>query len=139
MKNKSKFSFSTLAQVEYFAKIGQMIASENNMMSNLEIDKSTTGTILCVVINDSYYMYSDLISAARKAWHIDNQNIKKVEFVCAVCDCTIVGVFKLLNVEDSAEKGRDCLNIEIADIEMQKLYLGRKLDGKNINGAIFYM
>ncbi len=139
MKDRNRFSFSTLAQVEYFAKIGQMIASKNSMKSNLKIDKSNSGTILCVVINDSYYMYSDLISAARKAWYINEQNMKKVKFVCAVCNCTIVGVFRLLNIEDSAEKERDCLNIEIADIEMQKLYLGRKLDGKNVNGAIFYM
>lgn len=139
MKNKNRFSFSILAQVEYFAKIVQMIASENNIKSNLEIDKTTTGSILCVVINDSYYMYSDLISAARKAWFVDDKKIKKVEYVCAVCDCTVVGVFRLLNQEESAEKGRDCLNIEIADIEMQKSYLGRRLDGKNVNGAIFYM
>lgn len=139
MKNINRFSFSTLAQVEYFAKIGQMIASENNAKPNIEIDKTTTGAILCVVINDSYYMYSDLISAARKAWFIDNQKIKKVKFICAVCNCTIVGVFKLVNLEESAEKGRDCLNIEIADIEKQKSYLGCKLDGKNVNGAIFYM
>lgn len=139
MYNKSNFAFSTLAQVEYFAKIGQMIASNNNTKPNINIDRGNAGEILCVVINDSYFMYSDLVSAARKAWLISNQNLKNVKFVCAVCNCTIVGVYKLLNIEESAELGRHSLNIEIADIEIQERYLGRTFNGKDVNGAVFYM
>lgn len=140
MANKSSdFAFTTLAQVEYFAKVGQLLASKNNVRKNIKIDKNKVGEILCVVINHNYYMYSDIVSAARKAWSIDEQKVKNIKYVCAVCNSTIVGVYELMGLETSAEEGKICLNLTIADIDKQEEFLGRTFDGKAINGSIFYM
>ena len=140
MDRKNLFNFSTLSQVEYFAKIGRQIALANNQKAILKINKDKAGSYLCVVVNDSYDLYSDIATATRKAWFIDNDKIQSVEYVCAVCHCTIVAVYKLQKTIESYEQGRMELNIEIADFETQRKYLGRKLNGKqDVNGAIFYM
>lgn len=131
------FLFSTVAQVNYFSQVGRLIAQKNNneAVLNMEAD-SDKENALCIHIPDSYGQTADILSAVRMAWRIDEARCTKPSIKCifAIVDKVIVGVYEfskndnLSKVVDSYRKGRKELNLDIANLELQIKYLGRRID-----------
>ena len=131
------FLFSTIAQVNYFSQVGRLIAEKNNNEATLNVEaNSDKENTLCIHIPDSYGQTADILSAVRRAWRIDEIRCTKPSIKCifAIVDKTIVGVYEfskngnLGKVVDSYKKGRKELNLEVANLELQIKYLGRRID-----------
>ncbi len=142
------FLFSTMAQVNYFSQVGRLIAQKNNNEAVLNMEaNSDKEKALCIHIPDSYGQAADLLSAVRRAWRIDGERCTKPSIKCifAIVDKTIVGVYEfsknenISKVIESYENGRKELNIEVANLELQIKYLGRKIDLEATRQPIRYV
>lgn len=141
--------YTTPAQVEYFAMIGRMIALKNR---NRKIYKNTLkspykGHVFCVVINESYDMYSSLYEAARAHWRINEKQLPKIDYVFAVYHKTVVAIFKcekyplkIENINNNPfEDGKYRFYLSPAEIEIQLAFLGKEINGALINYVTFYL
>lgn len=136
MANNDIFLFATVAQVNYFAQVGRLIAMKNNNKATLKIEtNSNKENAVCIHIPDSYGQTADILSAIRRAWRIDKNRCTSSSIRCifAVVDKTIVGVYEFPKKEnnkviDSYEEDRKELNLKVANLKLQIKYLGRKID-----------
>ena len=142
MADKNMFLFSTVAQVNYFAQVGRLIAEKNykddknlqDLASENEEDNAR-----CVILHATYGQYSDLVSSVRRAWKISIEtfNSKNIKYVFAVYKNVIVGIYEFTEknkVIESYEPERYEFNLQIADLNMQNKWLGVRLDGKSLKG-----
>lgn len=146
MADTNMFLFSTVAQVNYFAQVGRLIAEKNNKSSKSPKSIKSTGeqndNAVCVIIKESYGQYADIITSARKAWMMCKERInnKQIEYVIAIFNNTIIGVYEFADKNkfvESYEPERVELNIKLASLEMQNKWLGiRVKDTKG--GEIHY-
>ena len=131
------FLFSTHYQSDYFEEVGRRLAVANNSGRVLN-STHPIGNMLGVVINESYGM-ATIKHCAEVAWQIDQHKLGGIEYVAAIYECTIVGVFKVLDYTTRPSDGRTIFNLDLADKDIQHSYLGRKVDGKLVNGPIIYL
>ena len=94
------FLFSTVAQTNYFAQVGRLIAKGNYSKSGPKRclrSKDDNDNTFCVIIRHTYEHYNDLITTVRRAWmiNIDEFRKKHIEHVFAIYENVIVGVYKL--------------------------------------------
>lgn len=144
MADINMFLFSTVAQVNYFAQVGRLIAEQNYRKRPKKlISKGDEDNALCVIIPVSYGQYGDLLSAVRRAWKIDKEQFDKktIQYMFAIYENVIVGVYKL--VEDrqiikSYEEDRYEFVLQIADIQIQSKWLGVRLVGDSLKGNVHH-
>ena len=146
MADTNMFLFSTVAQVNYFAQVGRLIAEKNNKSSKSPKSIKSTGeqndNAVCVIIKESYGQNVDIITSVRRAWMMNKQRVsnKQIEYVLAIFNNTIIGVYEFADknrIVESYEPERVELNIKLASLEMQNKWLGiRVKDTKG--GEIHY-
>lgn len=133
MENSNLFRFATLAQANYFSQVGRLIAENNYKQGEIEIIADRPNeNLLCVVIPSSYGQYADIISSAEQAWHINEKRCSNdsIKCVVAIADNVIVGVYELVKEKPnspSPEEHRLKLNLQLAQLELQQLLLGRRV------------
>lgn len=146
MTDTNMFLFSTVAQVNYFAQVGRLIAEKNNKSSKSPKSIKSTGeqndNAVCVIIKESYGQNADIITSVRRAWMMNKKRVsnKQIEYVLAIFNNTIIGVYEFADknrIVESYEPERVELNIKLASLEMQNKWLGiRVKDTKG--GEIHY-
>ena len=133
MLDKNMFLFSTVAQVNYFSQVGRLIAEKNyendKRVKSIKSKGEDMDNAVCVIIKTSYGQSADLISSTRRAWIINKERVsnKRIEYVLAIFNNTIVGVFEFVDknrIVESYEPNRIEFNITLASIEMQNRWLG---------------
>lgn len=144
MADKNMFLFSTVAQVNYFAQVGRLIALGNYRKDTIvgRAD-SKKENILCIHIPHTYSEMETQI-AMSQAWYISKTRSIQPNIKCifAVFENTIVGVYKFAEknqIVDSSEEGRRKLNIKLAEQKYQLKYLGRGIDIKFTEQPIRYI
>lgn len=135
MADTNMFLFSTVAQVNYFAQIGRLIAEKNNKSSTIPYIKDAKNeNVICIHIPISYSENADIISSVQRAWRISEQRSTAPAIKClfAVKNNVIVGVYEYAKEDkkiiNSYEKGRRELNLSLARLEYQLNYLGKPID-----------
>ncbi|MBP3551407.1 MAG: hypothetical protein J6J57_07160 [Alistipes sp.] len=133
MADKNMFLFSTVAQVNYFAQVGRLIALGNYKEDIIVgLADSQKENVLCIHIPHTY-SEMEIQIAISQAWHISETRPIQPNIKCifAIFENTIVGVYKFAEknqIVDSSEEGRRKLNIKLAKQEYQIKYLGRKIN-----------
>ena len=144
MADTNMFLFSTVAQVNYFAQVGRLIAEKNNRKSCIPLpQKGTEDNTICVILPVSYGQYVDLQTSARRAWEINKDTFdkKRIKYLFAIYKNVIVGIYLLTKdrgVIKSYEDGRWEFNLQIAEFPMQEKWLGVKLNGNTLKGREFH-
>ena len=97
------FIHSTHYQSDYFELVGQMIA-QSNQSKDLLIPAANAGVtgspVLGVVINNSYGL-APIKHCAEEAWRLNSTKANMVSHVLAIFKGTVVGVFKVKDVENN--------------------------------------
>ena len=132
------FIHSTHYQSDYFELVGQMIAQSNHNKELIPtVGAGAVGSqVLGVVINNSYGL-APIKHCAEEAWRLNSTKASKVSYVLAIFKGTVVGVFKVKDVENN-QGTRVIFDLEMAEKDEQNKYLGKKVPGKYINGPVLY-
>ena len=134
------FIHSTHYQSDYFELVGQMIAQSNHQSKDLLTPRANAGatgsSVLGVVINNSYGL-APIKHCAEEAWRLNSTKASMVSYVLAIFKGTVVGVFKVKDVENNPGT-RVIFDLEMAEKDVQDKYLGKKVPGKYINGPVLY-
>lgn len=145
MADTNMFLFSTVAQVNYFAQIGRLIAERNYNEENILplTSRGDENNTICVIISNSYGQYADILTSTRRAWQINKANFDKmnIKYIFAIYANVIVGIYKLTkdnSVIKSYEEGRWEFNLQIAELSLQNKWLGIRLDGNSLKGREFH-
>lgn len=133
------FIHSTHYQSDYFELVGQMIA-QSNQSKDLLIPAANAGVtgspVLGVVINNSYGL-APIKHCAEEAWRLNSTKANMVSHVLAIFKGTVVGVFKVKDIENN-QGTRVIFDLEMAEKDEQLKYLGKKVPGRYIKGPVLY-
>jgi hypothetical protein len=137
MADTNMFLFSTVAQVNYFAQVGRLIAEHNYGLSAIPFTKDEKNeNVVCIHIPTSYSENADIITCVQRAWRISKERCTSHNIKCvfAILNKVVVGIYEFGKYEketcvfDSYEKGRRELNLVLAKLDYQTRFLGRRLN-----------